>query len=110
MRYNFDLNEADSDPPRSLTPKQEVDWVPLKTHPVFTPAAAAEYGGSVAPPLRNLLVSDGASRLYFWDSTKLCLHRISIRLGEPEPTSVLAASPSKVSSTFLFFSLYVTSV
>lgn len=39
---------------------------------------------------------DGASRLYFWDSVKKCLHRISIRLGEPDPTSVLADSPSKV--------------
>ncbi|XP_022943164.1 nuclear pore complex protein NUP88-like [Cucurbita moschata] len=96
MRYNLDLNEADSEPRRSLTPKRDVDWVPLKTHPVFTAATAVDYGDSVSPPLRSLLVSDGASRLYFWDSTKLCLHRISIRLGEPEPTSVLAASPSKV--------------
>ncbi|KAG6600932.1 Nuclear pore complex protein NUP88, partial [Cucurbita argyrosperma subsp. sororia] len=95
MRYNFDLNEADSDPRRSLIPKLDVDWVPLTTHPVFTPSAV-DYGGSAAPPLRNLLAWDGASRLYFWDSTKLRLHRISIRLGEPEPTSVLAASPSKV--------------
>lgn len=39
---------------------------------------------------------DGASRLYFWDSVKKCIHRISIRLGEPDPTSVLADSPSKV--------------
>ncbi|KGN50650.1 nuclear pore complex protein NUP88 [Cucumis sativus] len=103
MRYNFDLNQADSDPPRSLTPKRDVDWLPLKTHPIFTPTSTSsssssghDYGVSVSPPLRNLLASDGASRLYFWDSTKLCLHRISIRLGEPEPTSVLAASPSKV--------------
>lgn len=104
MRYNFNLNEPDSDPRRSPTPKLDVDWVPLKSHPVFTAATAAgvDNGGSVSPPLRNLLVWDGASRLYFWDSTKLCLHRISIRLGEPEPSSVLAASPSKVSSTFLF--------
>lgn len=109
MRYNFNLNEPDSDPRRSLTPKLDVDWVPLKSHPVFTAstssaAAAADYGSSVSPPLRNLLASDGNSRLYFWDSTKLCLHRISIRLGEPESTSVLAAAPSKVSSTLPFFS------
>ncbi|MBA0841689.1 hypothetical protein Goarm_004173, partial [Gossypium armourianum] len=39
---------------------------------------------------------DGASRLYYWDSSRQCLHRISIRLGEPDPTSVVAASPSKV--------------
>lgn len=117
MRYNFDLNQADSDPPRSLTPKRDVDWLPLKTHPIFTPTSTSsssssghDYGVSVSPPLRNLLASDGASRLYFWDSTKLCLHRISIRLGEPEPTSVLAASPSKVSSTFHFLYFHFTSV
>ncbi|KAJ0044390.1 hypothetical protein Pint_06486 [Pistacia integerrima] len=46
--------------------------------------------------LKNLVAWDGASRLYYWNSNKGCLHRISIRLGEPDPTSIIAASPSKV--------------
>lgn len=93
MRFNFDLQEAKPEQGRSSTPKNDVEWVPLKNHPVFTSSAA------VSAPLRsprNLLAWDGASRLYFWDSNLLCLHQISVRLGEPEPTSVLAASPSKV--------------
>ncbi|KAF2317979.1 hypothetical protein GH714_041304 [Hevea brasiliensis] len=53
-------------------------------------------GEAAARAPRNLLAWDGSSRLYYWDSSKHCLHRISIRLGEPETTSVLAATPSKV--------------
>lgn len=91
MRFNFDLEETKPGPSRSATPKDEVEWVPLQHHPVFSSTSSAD-----SPPLRNLLAWDGASRLYFWDSDELCLHRISVRLGEPEPTSVSAASPSKV--------------
>uniref|UniRef100_A0A2P2MCA1 Uncharacterized protein n=1 Tax=Rhizophora mucronata TaxID=61149 RepID=A0A2P2MCA1_RHIMU len=100
MRYNFEVNnEQNQDSSRqSLTPNEGVQWVPLQTHPVFTSAATAEAedgdNAGRSPP-RNLVAWDGASQLYFWDSSKHCLHRISIRLGEPEPTSVLAASPSK---------------
>ncbi|KAL5568557.1 hypothetical protein UlMin_025132 [Ulmus minor] len=97
MRFNFDLSETKTEQERSSTPKNDVEWVPLKNHPVFTSAptgSAPRFTSDRAPT--NLLAWDGASRLYFWDSDDLCLHRISIRLGEPEPTSVLAASPSKV--------------
>ncbi|KAI9125643.1 hypothetical protein K1719_003061 [Acacia pycnantha] len=45
---------------------------------------------------RNLVAWDGSSRLYFWEPNSNCLHNLSLRLGEPEPTSILAASPSKV--------------
>ncbi|OWM87430.1 nuclear pore complex protein NUP88 [Punica granatum] len=97
MRYNFD--DADSTPEpdrRSLTPKEEVEWLPLEKHPVFAPSGdAAGAGADAAAAPRNLLAWDGSSRLYFWDNSRQCLHRISIRLGEPEPTSILAASPSK---------------
>ncbi|KAM5556667.1 nuclear pore complex protein NUP88 [Rosa sericea] len=97
MRFNFDLEETKPEPSRSATPKDEVEWVPLHHHPVFTSTAAPAHEPTEdSPPLRNLLAWDGASRLYFWDSDDLCLHRISVRLGEPEPTSVFAASPSKI--------------
>ncbi|KAL2598171.1 hypothetical protein GLYMA_11G229000v4 [Glycine max] len=79
-------------PSRSQTPKEEVEWVPLPKHPLFT----AHGGATTAAASRNLLAWDGASRLYFWDSNKRCLHRLSLRLGDPDPSSVLAASPSKV--------------
>ncbi|OMO76032.1 hypothetical protein COLO4_25704 [Corchorus olitorius] len=100
MRFSFDLTESNGDDSRrSLTPKEQVEWVPLQNHPVFTSAggsgATATASTSSRAP-KNLLAWDGASRLYYWDSNKQCLHRISIRLGEPEPTSVVAASPSKV--------------
>lgn len=95
MKYNFEITDPSR---RTLTPKDDVQWVPLKCHPLFTPSAVND-GDAPAP--RNLLAWDGSSRLYFWDSTKRCLHRISIRLGEPEPTSVLAAYLSKV-LLFLF--------
>ncbi|KAF2319079.1 hypothetical protein GH714_013137 [Hevea brasiliensis] len=88
MRFNFELTESNMDSsPRSLTPKEDVQWVPLKSHPLFTSVAD---GDAAARTPRNLLAWDGYSRLYYWDSSKHCLHRISIRLGEPEPTSVLA--------------------
>ncbi|XP_037495845.1 nuclear pore complex protein NUP88 [Jatropha curcas] len=95
MRYNFELTDSNPDSSRrSLTPKEDVQWVPLKSHPVFTSSSSSAVADGDAP--RNLLAWDGTSRLYYWDSNKRCLHRISVRLGEPEPTSVLAATPSKV--------------
>ncbi|KAH1160413.1 hypothetical protein GYH30_031945 [Glycine max] len=85
-------SEPSPSPSRSQTPKEEVEWVPLPKHPLFT----AHGGATTAAASRNLLAWDGASRLYFWDSNKRCLHRLSLRLGDPDPSSVLAASPSKV--------------
>ena len=79
-------------PSRSQTPKEELQWVPLPKHPLFT----AHGGATTAADSRNLLAWDGASRLYLWDSNNRCLHRLSLRLGDPDPSSVLAASPSKV--------------
>ncbi|XP_057476370.1 nuclear pore complex protein NUP88-like [Actinidia eriantha] len=102
MRDNFDLPETDAGerqnltPPSSSTPKDEVQWLPLQNHPVF---AAVDGGAARSDAFRapkNLLACDGASRLYCWDSHRQCLHRISIRLGDPDQSSVLAASPSKV--------------
>ncbi|WCJ19851.1 nuclear pore complex protein-related [Euphorbia peplus] len=92
MKFNFELADANADPSRrSSTPKEDIHWIPLKSHPLFTSSALS----SASAP-RNLLAWDASSRLYYWDSTNLCLHRVSVRLGEPEPSSVLAASPSKV--------------
>jgi len=100
MRFNFDSLEADDGSRRSLTPKEEVQWVPLQNHPVFASAASSAVGNTETEASSraqsNLLAWDGASKLYYWDPDKQCLHRISIRLGEPESTSVTAASPSKV--------------
>ncbi|XAR65933.1 hypothetical protein NMG60_11011950 [Bertholletia excelsa] len=99
MRSNLDLSETNADDNSSFAPtpssasKDEVEWLPLQNHPLF---AAGAGQSSTFRWLPNLLAWDGGSRLYFWDSKKHCLHRLSIRLGEPEPTSVLAASPSKV--------------
>ncbi|GMI87256.1 EMBRYO DEFECTIVE 2789, MODIFIER OF SNC1,7 [Hibiscus trionum] len=100
MRFNFDVAESTvGDSRRSLTPKDELQWVPLQNHPVFTSADGGDTTAAAsasARDVKNLLSWDGASRLYYWDSNTQCLHRISIRLGEPDPTSVVAASPSKV--------------
>ncbi|KAL2541732.1 Nuclear pore complex protein [Abeliophyllum distichum] len=106
MRFGFGVTESEriSDGGRlSLTspssipsPKAEIQWVPLQNHPLFS--ATPDTAGDSRMP-RNLMVWDGDSRLYFWDSNKKCLHRISIRLGEPDPASILAASPSKVLQT-----------
>ncbi|XP_048325962.2 nuclear pore complex protein NUP88 [Ziziphus jujuba] len=103
MRLNFDLHETEPDHQRSgsssSTPKDDVEWIPLRNHSVFASAAGRVQDSTTtpsAPVSRNLLAWDGASRLYFWDSNKLCLHRICIRLGDPDPTSVLAAFPSEV--------------
>lgn len=110
MRFSFDSPEPKPDErlaltstPPSTTPKDEMEWFPLQNHPVFsTTTTTASSGGAVQSSTSrtptNLLAWDGASRLYFWDQDKHCLHRISIRLGEPHPSSVLAASPSKVLS------------
>lgn len=105
MRFNFDLQDPNLTQRRSVTPKEEVEWVPLQNHPIFssttTTTTEDHASTSATSSPRNLVAWDGATRLYFWDSNKRCLHRISIRLGEPQPTSVLASSPSKV----LFLSL-----
>ncbi|CAH9090077.1 unnamed protein product [Cuscuta europaea] len=104
MRFTFDLGETDSDtenrqsitPPSNTTPKEESQWIPLQNHPVFTTAdVAAQTFKSFKMP-KNLLAWDGASRLYYWDPFKRCLHRISIRLGEPDSSVILASSLSKV--------------
>lgn len=101
MRFNFDISETNKPERRSLTPptpKEEVEWLPLQNHPVFTTTNGdnATPHQSIHETARNLMAWDRASRLYFWDSDKQCLHRISIRLGEPDSSSILAASPSKV--------------
>ena len=94
MRFNFDLTESNpnSSSRKSLTPKEDIQWVPLQNHPLF--ASSDEDTAPRSPS--NLLAWDCASRFYYWDSNLRCLHRISIRLGDPEPSSVLAASLSKV--------------
>nr|GEZ28245.1 nuclear pore complex protein NUP88 [Tanacetum cinerariifolium] len=113
MRFNFDIPEPNNNatltppsqppsrpqpPPPSRSPSSatpandEVEWVPLQNHPVFSGATSL----SNAPTKRNLIAWDGASRLYYWDVNSQSLHRISLRFGEPDPGSVLAASPSKV--------------
>ncbi|KAJ0102764.1 hypothetical protein Patl1_06594 [Pistacia atlantica] len=97
MRFNFDFSEANTDSRRSLTPKEELEWSPLQSHPVFSAAYGdSSTGKESSGTPKNLVAWDGASRLYYWNSNKGCLHRISIRLGEPDPTSIIAASPSKV--------------
>ncbi|XP_024462223.1 nuclear pore complex protein NUP88 isoform X2 [Populus trichocarpa] len=97
MRFNFDLTESNpnSSSRKSLTPKEDIQWVPLQNHPLF--ASSDEDTAPRSPS--NLLAWDCASRFYYWDSNLRCLHRISIRLGDPEPSSVLAASLSKVLQT-----------
>ncbi|XP_074308149.1 nuclear pore complex protein NUP88 [Silene latifolia] len=82
-------------PHSSSIPKDEVQWVPLQDHPVFSSAVDGEDSSTGRFPT-NLMAWDGASRIYFWDSELACLHRISVRLGDPEPNSVTAAYPSKV--------------
>ncbi|KAM4093785.1 hypothetical protein ACB094_06G145300 [Castanea mollissima] len=98
MRFNFDLQDPNLTQRRSVTPKEAVEWVPLQNHPIFSTTTTTEDRASTSATSspRNLVAWDGATRLYFWDSNQHCLHRISIRLGEPQPTSVLASSPSKV--------------
>lgn len=88
---------APSSPPPTTSPTdKQLEWLPLQDHPVFSPAAGDAGISSEKRFPTNLMAWDGASRIYFWDSEKNFLHRISVRLGEPEVTSVVAASPSKV--------------
>ncbi|OVA02682.1 Nucleoporin Nup88 [Macleaya cordata] len=120
MRFNFDIStktekveeeEEEEEEHRALTPatppKEEVEWIPLHRHPLFTTTTSSRSSSSSATDSSdhrtssssyggNLLAWDGASRLYFWDPHKQCLHRLSIRLGDPDPTSVFASSSSKV--------------
>ncbi|XP_047321882.1 nuclear pore complex protein NUP88 [Impatiens glandulifera] len=112
MRFNFDLSDAAADgdgstlnhssPSTTTTPEmRQVEWLPLQDHPIFASMAssyteAASPDSSASRTIMNLMTWDGSSRLYVWDSHHHCLHRISVRLGEPHPSSVIAASPSKV--------------
>lgn len=91
MRYNFEEEDGGRQ-------SEDIEWLPLQHHPVFStpPDRDRDRDSSTFTVPKNLLAWDGASRLYFWDSYKTCLHRLSVRLGEPDPTSLLAASPSKV--------------
>lgn len=108
MRFNFDFSDSNdiSDgrqsltPPSTSAPTEEVQWLPLQNHPLFTAAGSAALPSPPSAKIQtNLLAWDRASRLYFWDPSNRCLHRIAIKFAEPDPTSILAASPSKV--TFL---------
>ncbi|KAI3799969.1 hypothetical protein L1987_35275 [Smallanthus sonchifolius] len=99
MRFNFDVPESSNEEaliplsPSSSTPgNDEVEWLSLQNHPIFS----SPWASNNVPRKRNLMAWDGASRLYYWDTNTQSLHRISLRFGEPDPTSVLAASPSKV--------------
>ncbi|KAK9159059.1 hypothetical protein Scep_005633 [Stephania cephalantha] len=95
MRFNVDTTEAESSPDRSpttATPTHQIEWIPLHNHPVFATAAAA----AAARTRTNLLAWDGDSRLYFWSSANNFLHRLRIRPADPDPSSLLASSLSKV--------------
>lgn len=113
MRFNFNFSDTGSNvesrqsltPSSPATPGEDVQWFPLQNHPLFT---ANTNGGFLASSfssktVKNLFAWDGASRLYFWDSRNRCLHRISVRLGEPDPGFILAAAPSKVLPSLSFF-------
>ncbi|KAJ9540689.1 hypothetical protein OSB04_027195 [Centaurea solstitialis] len=106
MRFNFDIPESSSKgaltppsqsrSPSSATPtNDDVEWLPLQNHPIFSGGTAGRTGNNV-PRKRNLMAWDGASRLYYWDVNTKSLHRISLRFGEPDSASVLAASPTKI--------------
>uniref|UniRef100_A0A1J3G4Z0 Nuclear pore complex protein NUP88 n=1 Tax=Noccaea caerulescens TaxID=107243 RepID=A0A1J3G4Z0_NOCCA len=97
MRFNFEEPKDTLESRRSPTPKEAVQWVPLQNHPVFSSIPSSQDEPAVSQRFpRNFMAWDGDSRLYYWDSKRYLLHRLSLRLGEPEPTSVLAAVPSKV--------------
>ncbi|KAJ6432524.1 hypothetical protein OIU84_019709 [Salix udensis] len=113
MRFNFELTEQnpDSSSRNSVTPTEDILWVPLQNHPLFTsPTSTSPEGDATPQSPSNLLAWDGTSRLYYWDSNLRCLHRISIRLGDPEPSKVLAASPSKVLQTDVEISFEVNKI
>ncbi|KAI3470873.1 hypothetical protein Pfo_027536 [Paulownia fortunei] len=115
MRFAFDLTEADgrqspTPSPSNSTPTAELQWFPLQNHSLFSSATATAPPSTAERMLSNLMAWDGASRLYFWDLNKKCLHRISIRLGEPDPTSILAASPSKVLQAEMLLSFEVNKI
>lgn len=111
MRFALDLMEPDGRPsptpsPSNSASKIELQWFPLQNHPLFSSSAATATTAAAERMPPNLMAWDGTSRLYFWDLNKKCLHRISIRLGEPDPASILAAFPSKVFSfEFNIFSI-----
>ncbi|CAA0811102.1 Nuclear pore complex protein NUP88 [Striga hermonthica] len=91
-----DSRQSPPPSPPNSTPKAELQWFLLQNHPLFSSSTAATASCSSERVRPNLMAWDGASRLYFWDLDKKCLHRISIRLGEPDPSSIIAAYPSKV--------------
>ncbi|CAN8257082.1 unnamed protein product [Cochlearia groenlandica] len=111
MRFNFQEQEDTPESRRSPTTKETIHWVPLESHPVFSsnPTSHDETTASQRFP-RNFMAWDGDSRLYYWDSRRYLLHRLSLRLGEPEPTSVLAAVPSKVMQPDLQLSFSVNKI
>ncbi|KAG9156185.1 hypothetical protein Leryth_015597, partial [Lithospermum erythrorhizon] len=80
-------NDSDNIHQPSLSLPFDTQWVLLQHHPVSSSLFAT------TKMAMNIVAWDGASRLYYWDSDKKCMHRIS--LGEPEPNTILAASPSK---------------
>lgn len=99
MRFSYELTETDgrqsvSPPPSGSTPKAELQWLPLQSHPIFSTATISAASAAKTPT--NLMAWDGASRLYVWDSHKKCLHWVSIRLGDPDSDSISACFPSKV--------------
>ncbi|ESQ40478.1 hypothetical protein EUTSA_v10012715mg [Eutrema salsugineum] len=111
MKFNFEEPEDTPESRRSPTPKEAVRWVPLQSHPVFSSVPSSQDEPAVSQRFpRNYMAWDGDSRLYFWDSKRYLLHRLSLRLGEPEPTSVLAAVPSKVMQPDLQLTFSVTKI
>ncbi|XP_071706596.1 nuclear pore complex protein NUP88 [Rutidosis leptorrhynchoides] len=115
MRFNFDIpeettKEALTPPSHSPSPSPsplqlqspssaasaniDVEWHPLQSHPIFSTTVRTSINNTSRK--QNLIAWDGSSRLYYWDLNSQTLHRITLRFGEPDPTSILAASPSKV--------------
>ena len=70
MRFSFDLQDPNLTQRRSVTPKDEVEWVPLQNHPIFystttTTTTEDHVSTSATSSPRNLMAWDGATRLYF---------------------------------------------
>ncbi|XP_076949517.1 nuclear pore complex protein NUP88-like [Bidens hawaiensis] len=115
MKFNFDIPEPTTTQALTLTPTttpippsqspslspstpatDDVDWLPLQNHPVFSTSNSSSSNNNNIQRKRNLMAWDGASRLYYWNVNTQSLHRLSLRFGEPDSNSVLASSPSKV--------------
>ncbi|KAG9459171.1 hypothetical protein H6P81_003679 [Aristolochia fimbriata] len=83
--------------PTTSANEDKFEWVQLPDHPIFS-TRLSNVASSLEKACNLATWHEPTSRLYLWDSNKLCIHRFLLRFDEDEfndHSQIFAAAPAK---------------